>query len=125
MCQNIPTWRRQRYLMQSVYSQKQPLLFFFNFKLQYKLQYRHLIPAPVDRTSASAWSYKHSCITCQKKYRVACEPKLRSVVRSDVHQCPRNWMEIGRAVVYYAWSDQALSAGIKCRHCTLSRQSGI
>ena len=29
------------------------------------VQYRHLIPAPVDRTSASAWLYKHPCMTCQ------------------------------------------------------------
>ena len=26
-------------------------------------------------------------------------------------------MEIGRAAVYYAWSDQAYSAGIKCWYC--------
>ena len=31
------------------------------------LQYRHLIPAPVYRTSASACFYKHPWITCQKK----------------------------------------------------------
>ena len=31
-----------------------------------KIQYRHLIPAPVDQTSTSAWSYKHPWITCQK-----------------------------------------------------------
>ena len=30
------------------------------------LQYRHLIPATVDRTSASAWLYKHQWIECQK-----------------------------------------------------------
>ena len=30
------------------------------------VQYRHLIPAPVVRTSASAWSYRHVWITCQK-----------------------------------------------------------
>ena len=31
--------------------------------------------------------------------------------------CPGNWVEIGRAVVYYARDDQAFSAGIKCRYC--------
>ena len=31
------------------------------------LEYRHLIPAPIDRTSASAWFYKHTWMTCQKK----------------------------------------------------------
>ena len=30
------------------------------------IQYRHLIPAPVDQTSAIAWLYKHPWITCQK-----------------------------------------------------------
>ena len=30
------------------------------------IQYRHLIPAPVDRTSASFWLYKHPWVTCQK-----------------------------------------------------------
>ena len=37
------------------------------------LQCSHLIPAPVDRTSASAWLYRHPWITCQK---------------SQAHQCP-------------------------------------
>ena len=32
----------------------------------HELQYRRLIPASVDRTSASAYLYKHSWITCQK-----------------------------------------------------------
>ena len=27
----------------------------------------HLIPIPVDRTSANAWLYKHPWITCQRK----------------------------------------------------------
>ena len=31
-----------------------------------ELQYRHLIPAPVDRTSTSAWLYKDPWITYQK-----------------------------------------------------------
>ena len=35
-------------------------------KLLLKLQYRHLITAPVDWTSASAWLYKHPWITCQQ-----------------------------------------------------------
>ena len=37
-----------------------------------------------------------------------------------MHPCPGNWVEIGRAVVYYARADQAFSAGIKCRHCTVN-----
>ena len=31
------------------------------------LQYIHLIPAPVDRTSANDWLKKHAWITCQKQ----------------------------------------------------------
>ena len=30
------------------------------------VQYRQLIPAPVDRTSVSSWSYKHAWTKCQK-----------------------------------------------------------
>ena len=86
------------------------------------LQYRHLIPAPVNRTSASAWLHKHPWITCQKIKPstsltvVACATKLRSVVRSSMHPCPGNWVAIGRAVVYYAQAAHAFSAGIKCWH---------
>ena len=29
------------------------------------VQYRHLVPAPVDRTSVSAWLFKDPWITCQ------------------------------------------------------------
>ena len=31
-----------------------------------QLLYRHLISAPVDRTSHIAWLYEHLCRTCQK-----------------------------------------------------------
>ena len=70
------------------------------------LQHRHLIPAPVDQTSDSAWLYKPPWITCQTNKprtpmtHVACESKLRSVVKSSMHLCPGNWVAIGRAVVY-------------------------
>ena len=50
----------------------------------------------------------------------ACESKLRSVVRSSMHPYPGNWVAIGYAVVYYAWAARIFSAGIKCRHCSLS-----
>ena len=49
---------------------------------------------------------------------VACKSKLRSFVRPSMDPCPGNWAAIGRAVVYYVWAAQALSAGIKCPHCT-------
>ena len=45
------------------------------------------------------------------------ESKLRLVARSFLHQYPRNWVAIRRAVVYHAQAAQYLSAGIKCRHC--------
>ena len=52
------------------------------------VQYRYLIAAPVDRTSPSAWLYKHPWITSQQNKpstpmtHAACESLLRSVVRS-------------------------------------------
>ena len=36
-----------------------------------------------------------------------------------MHPYPGNWVAIGRAVVYCARSAQALSAGIKCQHCSI------
>ena len=55
------------------------------------IQNRDLIPAPVDRTSASALLYKHPCILYQNvrpstsMIHVACELKLHSVVRLSIH----------------------------------------
>ena len=51
---------------------------------------------------------------------VVCESKLRLVVRSSMHPCPGNWMTIGHAVVYFAQAAHSFSAGIKCRHCSIS-----
>ena len=48
---------------------------------------------------------------------VACESKIRSVVRSSMHPCLITKVAIRRAFVYYAQAVHALSAGIKCRHC--------
>ena len=56
------------------------------------LQCRHLFPATVDRTSVNAWLYKHQWIICQRNKprhlmtHVACESKLRSIVRSSMHR---------------------------------------
>ena len=52
-------------------------------------------------------------ITCQRSKpsssmnHLACKSKLRLVVRSSMHQCPRNRMPIGRAVVYDIRAAQA------------------
>ena len=85
------------------------------------VQVIHFTPAPVDRTSASAWSYKHPWIKCQKPStpmtNVACESKLLSVLRSSMHTWQENCVAIGRVVVYYARHAHAFSAGIKCWHC--------
>ena len=50
---------------------------------------------------------------------VACESKLRSLVRSTKHPYPEQWMAIGPAVVnmYYAGAALAFTAGIKRRQC--------
>ena len=50
---------------------------------------------------------------------VACESKLCSVVRSSLHPCAENWVAIGCAVVYNDRAAQAISTGIKCRHCVI------
>ena len=42
------------------------------------------------------------------------------VERSFMYPCPRNWVAVGRAVVYYSIAAQAFSAGIKYRHYTYS-----
>ena len=87
------------------------------------LQYRHLIPAPVDRASAGDWFYKHPCITCQENKpstsvnHVASESRLLSIVRLSMSLCPGNWVAIGSAVVYHAQASHVFSAGIMCRHC--------
>ena len=33
---------------------------------------------------------------------VACELKLRSIMKSLMYPCPGNWVAIGRTVIYYA-----------------------
>ena len=92
------------------------------------LQYRYLIPAPVNRTSASACLYKHPWLPYQKNKPItsmthlACKAKLRSVGNSSIHPCPENWVAMGHAVVYFAQAAHAFSAGIKCWHCTCHRQ---
>ena len=37
-------------------------------------------------------------------FPLACQSKLRSIMRSDMHPCPGNKLAIGRAVMYYAWA---------------------
>ena len=38
-----------------------------------------------------------------------------------MHLCLDKWVALGRVVVYFAKADHALSAGIKCRHCTYAQ----
>ena len=84
------------------------------------VQYRILIPAPVDRTSSSAWLYKHQLITPSKLMtHIVCESKLHSVLRSSMHPSPVNHVAIRCVVVYHPWDAHAFSAGIKCWHCRL------
>ena len=82
------------------------------------LQYRHLIPAPFHRTSASVRLYKQPWIRCQKSQarqlpsQLTSESKLHLAVRSFMHLCPVNWLVIWSAVVYYTWAVHAFSAEI-------------
>ena len=94
------------------------------FSKELHVQYLHLISAPVDRTSARAWLYKHPWMTCQDNTlcismtHIACESKIRSVVRSSMHPCPGNRMAIVRAVVYHVLAAKSFSTRMKCRHCS-------
>ena len=47
---------------------------------------------------------------------VSCESMVYSVMRSSVYACPRNWVVIGRPVVYLAQTANALCAGVKRMH---------
>ena len=84
------------------------------------LQYRILIPTPVDQTSSSALLYKHQWITPSTLMtHIVCESKLHSVLRSSMHPSPVNHVAIRCVVVYHARDANAFSAGIKCWHCRL------
>ena len=50
-------------------------------------------------------------------FHVVCKSKLRSVVRSSMHPWSANMVTI-EMVMHYARTVHALTAGIKCRHCT-------
>ena len=78
------------------------------------LQCRHSIPAPDFLQYQVVQNPMDSMSKSTSMTNVACESKLRSVVRSSVHPCPGKWVAIRREVVYYV---NAFSAGIKCRHC--------
>ena len=57
------------------------------------IEYSHLIPAPVDRTSASTRLYKHHLVSCQRNKSntsmtyVTCESRLSSVLKLSMHLC--------------------------------------
>ena len=54
---------------------------------------------------------------------VACDSKLRSVVRFSMHPCQGNWMAIRRAVVNYTRAAHAFGAGIESRHKKLKQNT--
>ena len=72
-----------------------------------------VVQTPMDSMSRTTSSMPMTHVT------LACESKLRSIVRSSVHPRPGNWVAIGNAVVYYVRAARAFSAGIKCWHCSL------
>ena len=47
---------------------------------------------------------------------VACESKIRSVIRSSIHQYQGHWVAFGHTVVYHARAAHTFRAGINCRH---------
>ena len=45
---------------------------------------------------------------------------LRSVLRASMHPFPEKWVAISHVAVYHASLVHAFSAGIKCKHCSIS-----
>ena len=78
------------------------------------LQYRHLIPAPVNRTSASVCLIKHPWIACKKYAKHSNGP--HSLRIKATFSCEAQATRL--TVVYYALAAHAFSAGIKRQHCT-------
>ena len=72
-----------------------------------------VVQTPTDSMS------KTTCTSSISMTHVACESKLRSIVRSSVHPRLRNSVAIMSAVVYYVRAARSFSAGIKFRHCSL------
>ena len=101
------------------------------------LQYRHLIPAPVDWTSECQCQVLQTHMDNMSKTKprtsmthvhVACESKLRSVVRSGtcgrIHAQKYGWQTV-HAVVYHARAAHAFSEGITCRHCISAKEYNL
>ena len=82
------------------------------------IQYIHLIPVPDDRTSANARLYKQQNIS-QGHQWPALSLRIKATFSSEVIHAsmPRKLIGNLARVVYFAQAVQALSAGIKCRHC--------
>ena len=88
----------------------------------WQIQYKHSMSAPIDQTSACAWLYKHSWLTCQwnkpstSMSRVACKSMLRSVVRSSMAR-KLVWQSGVRSYIMSGLATVLFSVGIKCRRC--------
>ena len=89
------------------------------------IQYRYLNPALLDRTPACAWLYKHHWITCQNIYQADRWPTThanQSYVQLWVYPCihaqETGWQSGVRSC--HSLAARALSAGIKCRYCSIS-----
>ena len=96
------------------------------------VQYRNLIPAPVDRTAVSAWLYNYPWIACNKNKpnismtHVAFESELRSVARSSMHPSPGNWVSIGCILpALPTHLVQELNVGTVVLHSTYHDNTGL
>ena len=87
------------------------------------LQYRHLITAPVDRTSGSAWLHKHSWMICEnnKPSTSMTHISLRikatfscGVIHASMPRKQGSHRACGRV---FCQDVQAFSAVIKYQHC--------
>ena len=130
----LTQWPERRHILYCILTEIDRQFFLFllqKVRISYPnlpklVQFRHLIPAPVDRTSFSARLYKHTWIKSHQNkpstFNYPRSLRIRATFSCYVrdlwsHPCPRNWLAIGRAVVYFAWVAHAFSAGIKCGHC--------
>ena len=93
---------------------------------QLHVHYGHLIPAPVNQTSPSAWLYRHLWITCHKNkpitllIHVVCELKQHSVACEIIDtSVPRRLDGNQTCSCVFCPGSYTFSAGIKCRHCTV------
>ena len=65
----------------------------FNDFCSVDVKYRHLI-TPVNRTSANAWLYKHTYVTCQARHG-SCSLQNKTTFSCEVIHAKETWRQSG------------------------------